>query len=112
MVSNHFMVTLPSRLERSSTLHQVMQELAAFDQWEVLHKHNGTPAGLGIKVVRNCAGEGWEGGLPHGEATQLQQHSCTCKSVSRLEKQQGMSMMMMEVVSSVPTSPSDTALSE
>ena len=32
--------------------------------------------------------------------------SCTCKSVSRLEKLYGMSMMMMNVVFSVPTSPS------
>ena len=32
--------------------------------------------------------------------------SCTCKSVSRLEKLYGMSMMMMKVVFSVPTSPS------
>ena len=34
--------------------------------------------------------------------------SCSCKSVSRLEKQLGMSMMMMDVGSSVPTSPVPT----
>ena len=46
-----------------------MQELAAPNQGEGLHKHNG----LGSKVVQHCAGEGWEGGLGHGDATQLQQ---------------------------------------
>ena len=52
MLSNHFMVTLPSTLEMSSSLCHVMQELAEPDQGEGLHKHNG----LGSKVVQHCAG--------------------------------------------------------
>ena len=50
-----------------------MQELAAPGKGEGLPKHDGTTAGLGSKVVQHCKGEGWEGGLGHGDATQLQQ---------------------------------------
>ena len=65
------MVTLPSTLERSSTLCQVMQELATPDQGEGLHKHNGTTSGLARWSSTVCGKVGR--GLGHDNVTQLQQ---------------------------------------